>query len=100
MTYVSNPEFLREGRAVQDWFHPDRIVLGAASGSGKAVSAVREMYAGIEAPFLVTDITSAEMIKYASNAFLATRISFINEMASLCDAVGASIDAVSDGSGP
>ena len=95
--YIANPEFLREGRALQDWFQPDRIVLGAVSGSGKAVSAVREMYAGIESPFLVTDITSAEMIKYASNAFLATRISFINEMASLCDNVGASIDAVSDG---
>jgi len=95
--YVANPEFLREGRALQDWFHPDRVVLGANAGSSKAVSAVKEMYSGIESPFLVTDITSAEMIKYASNAFLATRISFINEMASLCDAVGASIDAVSEG---
>ncbi len=95
--YVSNPEFLREGRALQDWFYPDRIVLGTNRGSGKAVNAVREMYSGIESPLLVTDITSAEMIKYASNAFLATRISFINEMASLCDAVGASVDAVSEG---
>ena len=95
--YAANPEFLREGRALQDWFYPDRIVLGADSGSGKAVSAVREMYSGIESPFLVTGITSAEMIKYANNAFLATRISFINEMAALCDAVGASIDAVSEG---
>ena len=95
--YIANPEFLREGRALQDWKFPDRIVLGADSCSGKAVSIVRKMYSGIEAPFLVTDITSAEMIKYATNAFLATRISFINEMASLCDAVGASIDAVSEG---
>ena len=95
--YVANPEFLREGRALQDWFCPDRIVLGAAPGSSKAVSAVREMYSGTESPFLVTDITSAEMIKYANNAFLATRISFINEMAALCDAAGASIDAVSEG---
>ena len=95
--YVANPEFLREGRALQDWFYPDRIVLGANHGSGKAVSAAREMYSGTESPFLETDITSAEMIKYANNAFLATRISFINEMASLCDAVGASIDAVSEG---
>ena len=95
--YVANPEFLREGRALEDWFHPDRIVLGADPGSSKAISAVKEMYSGIESTFLVTDITSAEMIKYASNAFLATRISFINEMASLCDAVGASIDAVSEG---
>ena len=95
--YIANPEFLREGRALQDWKFPDRIVLGADSCSGKAVSTVRKMYSGIEAPFLVTDITSAEMIKYANNAFLATRISFINEMASLCGAVGASIDAVSEG---
>ena len=95
--YIANPEFLREGRALQDWKFPDRIVLGADSCSGKAVSIVRKMYSGIEAPFLVTDITSAEMIKYATNAFLATRISFINEMASLCDAVGASVDAVSEG---
>ena len=95
--YVSNPEFLREGRAIQDWFYPDRIVLGTNRGSDKAVNSVREMYSGIESPFLVTDITSAEMVKYANNAFLATRISFINEMASLCDAVGASVDAVSDG---
>ena len=95
--YVANPEFLREGRALQDWFYPDRIVLGAGPGSGKAVSAVREMYSGIQSPFLETDITSAEMIKYANNAFLATRISFINEVAALCDAVGASIDAVSEG---
>ena len=95
--YIANPEFLREGRALQDWKFPDRIVLGADSCSGKAVSTVRKMYSGIEAPFLVTDITSAEMIKYANNAFLATRISFMNEMASFCDAVGASVDAVSEG---
>ena len=97
VAYIASPEFLREGRALKDWFHPDRIVLGADPRSGEAVSAVKEMYSGIESPFLVTDITSAEMIKYASNAFLATRISFINEIASLCDAAGASIDAVSEG---
>ncbi len=95
--YVANPEFLREGRALHDWQFPDRIVLGVESRAGKSLDAVMEMYSGIESPFLVTDITSAEMIKYASNAFLATRISFINEMASLCDALGASIDAVSEG---
>ena len=95
--YVANPEFLGEGRALQDWFNPDRIVLGAEHGSDRDLNAVKEMYSNIESPFLETDITSAEMIKYANNAFLATRISFINEMASLCDAVGASIDAVSDG---
>ena len=97
VNYVANPEFLREGRALHDWQFPDRIVLGVESGAGKSLKAVREMYSGINSPFLVTDITSAEMIKYASNAFLATRISFINEMASLCDALGASVDAVSEG---
>ena len=95
--YIANPEFLREGRALQDWKFPDRIVLGVDPCAGEAIDTVRKMYSGIESPFLVTDITSAEMIKYANNAFLATRISFINEMASLCDAVGASIDAVSEG---
>ena len=94
--YFANPEFLREGRALHDWKYPDRIVLGAESCAGKSIDRVKEVYSGIESPFLVTDVTSAEMIKYASNAFLATRISFINEMSSLCDAVGASIDAVSD----
>ena len=95
--YVANPEFLREGRALQDWHYPDRIVLGSDAGANEATKSVKKMYLGTGAPFLVTDITSAEMIKYASNALLATRISFINEMASLCDEVGASIDAVSDG---
>ena len=95
--YVANPEFLREGRALHDWQFPDRIVLGAEPGAGKSLDMAREMYSVIKSPFLVTDITSAEMIKYASNALLATRISFINEMASLCDALGASVDAVSEG---
>ena len=97
LRYVSNPEFLREGQAVRDWQHPDRIVIGADAGDARSVDAVKAMHAGVEAPCIVTDITSAEMIKYASNAFLATRISFINEIASLCERVGASIDAVSDG---
>ena len=95
--YASNPEFLREGRAVQDWDSPDRIVIGAEPGDHRTVEAVKKMHDGISAPFVVTDITSAEMTKYASNAFLATRISFINEIAALCDRVGASIDAVSEG---
>ena len=95
--YVANPEFLREGRALQDWHYPDRIVLGSDAGANEAIKSVKKMYLETGAPFLVTDITSAEMIKYASNALLATRISFINEMASLCDEVGASIDAVSEG---
>ena len=95
--YASNPEFLREGRAVDDWERPDRIVIGVESDDARSVETVQRMYMGIDAPCMVTDITSAEMIKYASNAFLATRISFINEIASLCDTVGASIDDVSDG---
>ncbi len=95
--YASNPEFLREGRAVDDWEKPDRIVIGVEPDDSRSVETVQRMYAGIDAPCMVTDITSAEMIKYASNAFLATRISFINEIASLCDTVGASIDDVSDG---
>lgn len=97
VTYVSNPEFLREGRALQDWRYPDRIVIGTDEQKGDAVSIVKGMYEDIEAPCLVTDITSAEMLKYASNAYLATRISFINEIASLCERTGASIDAVSEG---
>ena len=95
--YVSNPEFLREGRAVEDWKSPHRIVIGVKPADGWSVQVVKQMHLGIEAPYMITDIASAEMIKYASNAFLATRISFINEMASVCEQVGASIDAVSKG---
>ena len=95
--YTANPEFLREGRAVEDWASPERIVVGVEPGDDAAADVVRRMHAGIDAPHLVTDITSAEMIKYASNAFLATRISFINEIASLCGSIGASIDDVSMG---
>ena len=97
LRYVSNPEFLREGQAIRDWQHLDRIVIGARPGDAQSVDVVQAMHAGIDAPCIVTDITSAEMVKYASNAFLATRISFINEIASLCERVGASIDAVSQG---
>lgn len=95
--YVANPEFLREGQAIYDWEYPDRIVIGAAPDDARSVETVKRMHTGIDAPFLVTDITSAEMIKYANNAFLATRISFINEIAAICDSFGASIDAVSQG---
>ncbi len=95
--YASNPEFLREGRALDDWYTPNRIVVGVEPGDYRSVALVKAMYAGIEAPYLVTDITTAEMVKYASNALLATRISFINEIAQLCDRVGASIDDVSQG---
>ena len=97
ITYVSNPEFLRGGRGVYDWYHPDRIVIG--TDDNRAADKVRLIYAGIEAPVLVTDITSAEMIKYASNTFLATKISFINEIANICETVGADIDDVARGVG-
>jgi UDPglucose 6-dehydrogenase len=93
--YISNPEFLGEGQAVHDWFHPDRIVIGQDHDGLK--NFVEDLYQGIEAPVVVTDVTSAEMIKYAANAFLATKISFVNEIAVLCDLVGASIDDVTQG---
>ena len=95
--YASNPEFLREGQALEDWQSPDRFVVGIEAGDRRSVEIIKRMHSGIAAPYLITDVSSAEMIKYASNAFLATRISFINEIASVCDQVGASIDAVSKG---
>ena len=95
--YASNPEFLRAGQALTDWDCPDRIVIGTAPGDSRSLDAVRRLYSNIDAPAMAIDITTAEMIKYASNAFLATRISFINEMAAICDRVGASIDDVSEG---
>lgn len=95
--YVSNPEFLREGHAVEDWYHTDRIVLGGDSEA--SIEVVSGLYEGVDAPIVSTDVASAETIKYASNAFLSTKISFINEIANLCDCVGADIDAVSDGIG-
>ena len=95
LRYVSNPEFLREGQALHDWFHPDRIVIG--SDDDDATGIIKALYRGIDAPFVVTDITSAEMIKYASNAFLGTKISFINEIAALCTKLGATIDDVCEG---
>ncbi len=97
LQYVFNPEFLREGRALEDWLHPDRIVLG---GDPRVTETLRStLYSEIDAPALLTDITSAEMIKYAANAFLPTKISFINEMANICDRVGACIDDVARGIG-
>jgi UDPglucose 6-dehydrogenase len=95
--YVSNPEFLREGHAVDDWFHTDRVVIGAENDA--SVSAVTALYEPLNARVIVTDVASAETIKYASNAFLATKISFINEIANLCDAVGADVDSVAEGIG-
>jgi UDPglucose 6-dehydrogenase len=95
--YVSNPEFLAEGRAVRDFMEPDRIVVGAFEEEDAAV--VGSLYAGIEAPVVRTDVASAEMIKLAANAFLMTRISFINEIANVCEAVGADVVEVARGVG-
>ena len=94
---VSNPEFLREGAAVADFMRPDRVVLGSASRA--AAERVAEVYAPLGAPVLITDLRTAEMIKYASNAFLATRISFINEVAQICERVGADVGVVAEGMG-
>ena len=95
--YATNPEFLSAGQALADWDFPDRIVIGTEPGDTRSLEAVRRLYGNIDSPVAATDITTAEMIKYASNAFLATRISFMNEIASICDQVGASIDDVSQG---
>jgi UDPglucose 6-dehydrogenase len=94
---VSNPEFLREGSAVRDFLNPDRIVLG--STNRQAATRVAELYAPLRSRVIITDLRTAEMIKYASNAFLATKISFINEMASICDALGADVLEVARGMG-
>ena len=94
---VSNPEFLREGSAINDFMHPDRVVLGSLDR--KAAEKVSGLYAPLRAPVLITDLRTAEMIKYASNAFLATRISFINEIANICDELGADVREVADGMG-
>jgi UDPglucose 6-dehydrogenase len=94
---VSNPEFLREGSAVQDFMKPDRIVVGVESE--KAEEWMRALYAPLKAPLIVTDIKSAELIKHASNSFLATKISFANALAELCDRVGADVSLVTKGMG-
>jgi UDPglucose 6-dehydrogenase len=95
--YVSNPEFLAEGRAVRDFMSPDRIVIGAfAEEDGDAVA---DLYAAIDAPVVRADVNSAEMIKLAANAFLMTRISFINEIANVCEATGADVVTVAEGVG-
>lgn len=94
---VSNPEFLREGSAIYDTFNGDRIVIG--SNSKKAGDIVEDIYKPFKLPIIRTDIRSAEMIKYASNAFLATKISFINEIANICEKVGANIEDVAYGMG-
>jgi UDPglucose 6-dehydrogenase len=94
---VSNPEFLREGSAVHDFLHPDRIVIGSDDQS--AAVRVASLYIGVTAPIIVTDPPSAETIKYASNAFLAAKISFVNAIAAVCDAVGADVKDVVLGMG-
>ncbi|NTW00661.1 MAG: UDP-glucose/GDP-mannose dehydrogenase family protein [Oscillochloris sp.] len=94
---VSNPEFLREGSALSDFFKPDRIVLGASEAT--AATRVAELHEPLGAPIIITDLRTAEMIKYASNAFLATRISFINEIAQICEKLGANVKEVARGMG-
>ena len=89
---VSNPEFLRQGLAVHDFFNPDRIVIGARSRED--AQQVADLYAGLDSTVLITDLRTAEMIKYVANSFLATRISFINEIARLCEQLGVDIDQV------
>src|SRR3954449_10265529 len=95
--YVSCPEFLKEGSAVNDFLHPDRVVVG--DDGDWAGDAVTELYAPLEAPLVRTDIRSAEMVKLASNAFLATKISFINEIANVCEETGADVVEVARGMG-
>ncbi len=97
---ASNPEFLREGSAIEDFMRPNRVVIGTSSRQASAI--LKDLYSPlylIETPFVVADVETAEMIKYASNAFLATKISFINEMALLCEKVGADIHVVARGMG-
>ena len=97
---VSNPEFLREGAAIEDFMRPNRVVLGA--NSQQAIAILKDLYRPlylIETPFVIANIETAELIKYASNAFLATKISFINEIANLCEKVGADVNTVAKGMG-
>ncbi len=94
---VSNPEFLREGSAIYDCLHPNRVVLGA--DDRQSAEKVAHLYGGLNCPVIISDLHTAEMIKYASNAFLATKISFINEVARICDALGADVSTVAEGMG-
>jgi UDPglucose 6-dehydrogenase len=97
---VSNPEFLREGAGIEDFMRPNRVVIGTTSAQATAI--MKDLYSPlylIEAPIVITDVKTAELIKYASNAFLATKISFINEVANLCESVGADVQTVSKGMG-
>jgi UDPglucose 6-dehydrogenase len=97
--YVSCPEFLKEGSAVKDFMNPDRVVIGADRGDEAAAAAVSTLYQPLAGEILHTDVASAEMIKLASNAFLATKISFINEIANVCEEVGADVGEVARGMG-
>ncbi|MSR42757.1 MAG: UDP-glucose/GDP-mannose dehydrogenase family protein [Pedosphaera sp.] len=94
---VSNPEFLREGFAIEDLMKPDRVVVGVTSQ--RPVAALREIYAPFNAPFVITDINSAELIKHAANSFLALKISYINAVAAICEASGANVEEVANGIG-
>jgi UDPglucose 6-dehydrogenase len=97
---VSNPEFLREGSAIEDFMHPDRVVIGTADP--RAAELMKDVYsplAAADVPFIITGVETAELIKYASNGFLATKISFINEVAQICEAWGANVEVVSKGMG-
>jgi UDPglucose 6-dehydrogenase len=94
---VSNPEFLREGTAVSDFLHPDRVVIGADDRA--AGERLAEMYSGLDCRMIITDPASAETIKYAANGYLAMKISFVNAIAAMCEAVGANVDDVVDGIG-
>jgi UDPglucose 6-dehydrogenase len=97
--YVSCPEFLKEGSAVEDFMHPDRVVIGADPGDDEAADAVARLYEPLGGQLVRTDVASAEMIKLASNAFLATKISFVNEIANVCEEVGADVAEVARGMG-
>jgi UDPglucose 6-dehydrogenase len=99
MPYVSCPEFLKEGSAVADFMHPDRVVIGAAGEDEEAADEVAALYRPLGGEVVRTDVSSAEMVKLASNAYLATRISFINEIANVCEEVGADVTEVARGMG-
>ena len=99
LAYVSCPEFLKEGTAVEDFMHPDRVVVGSEPEDSAAAEEVADLYRPLGGEFVMTDTSSAEMIKLASNAYLATRISFINEIANVCEEVGADVGEVARGMG-
>jgi UDPglucose 6-dehydrogenase len=99
MAYVSNPEFLKEGSALGDFMHPDRVVVGVGGEDARFGDRVAKLYEPLAAPMVRTDVASAEMIKLASNAFLATKISFINEIANVSEEVGADVEEVARGMG-